>query len=146
VVPNGGGRFAEIGTLLDVETSPVNESNQTSSLIYEGESDFQYDQFEPKEHAPQKQAYSWHRNSTDSQGSFGQSLERQFNKSMLQNSSESFALAFDDADQTSQQQNSSFKEYQFKVSLSTIINTYEKTAQIIHGKIIPTGLNFTLVL
>ena len=146
VVPTGGGRFADVGTLLDVEASPVNEPNQTRSLIYEGESEFQYDQFQSKEHASQKQAYSWHRNSRDSRGSFGQSTERQFNKSMLQNSSESFASAFDERGQASQQANSSLTEYRYKVSLSTIINTYEQTAQVIHGKIIPTGLNFTLVL
>jgi hypothetical protein len=43
LVSAGGGRFATIGAVANVDPFPLTELNQINALIYKGESEFQYD-------------------------------------------------------------------------------------------------------
>ena len=46
LVPAGGGRFAAIGAVANVDPFPLTELNQINALIYKGESEFHYERFD----------------------------------------------------------------------------------------------------
>jgi hypothetical protein len=152
LVPTGGGRFAANGAVSNVEPPPVNELNQISALIYDGDSEFQYDHFDPRQHErepqreQQSQQYSGRRNFDRFGRPFEQTPDRRVNNSMLENSSESFAAAFDSASSTSKQLAGEPHRYQPNVALDAIIDTYETTAQVIYDDVPPKGKNLSIVL
>lgn len=147
LVPTGGGRFAASGAVVNAESSPVNELNQVSTLVYEGDSEFQYERLNSRDGSHQKQrSYSSRPNNEEFTRVFGQKADRRFNNSMLQNTSESFAAAFDTIGLTANLVNGAVSYYRPQVALDSIISSYEMTARVIYGDISPIGDKFSIVL
>ncbi len=55
LVPAGGGRFAATGSVANTDPAPLTELNQINALIYEGQSEFQYDEFNARDRRQQQQ-------------------------------------------------------------------------------------------
>ena len=152
LVPTGGGRFAANSAVANVEPSPVNELNQISALIYEGDSEFQYDHFDPRQHGQEQQREQLSQQFSGRRGfdrfgrPFEQTPDRRVNNSMLENSSESFAAAFDSTSSALKQLPGEPQRYQPNVALDAIIGTYETTAQVIYDAVPPKGKNLSIVL
>ncbi len=150
LIPTGGGRFAANGTVATIEPAPLNELNQISALIYEGQSEFQYDQFDARQYAKQQQEqqqqYASRRNFDRFGRPFEQTPDRRVNNHMLENSSESFAAAFNTVELTSAQRSGERARPLPEVSLGNIINTYETTAQVIYEGIPAKGNNLSMTL
>jgi hypothetical protein len=148
LVPTGGGRFAAAGAMVEAESVPVNPAKQMDALIYGGDSEFQYDQLGSRDSSQRKQQSfaSNGRNSNEFARVFGQKADRRFNNSMLQNSSESFAAAFDSVGLTAKLVNGTSDYYRPQISLDRIISTYELTASVIYNDISPVGEKFSIVL
>ena len=49
LVPAGGGMFAAIGAVANVDLFPLTELNQINALIYKCESEFQYERFDAQQ-------------------------------------------------------------------------------------------------
>jgi hypothetical protein len=149
VVPNGGGRYAAGGNAaINADYSAVNELNQTSAMIYEGDSEFQYDQFSAKQHYQQqgRDQYNRQQNLDQFGRLFEQSMERPISISMLGNTSESFAAAFETTEEDNFGSNGAIFSYQPSYTLDIIIDTYETNAQVIYGEIPPKGDKLNVVL
>ena len=148
VVPNGGGRYAAVGAAINADYSAVNELNQTGAIIYEGDSEFQYDQFSAKQHYQQPGQNQYNRQqSFDHFGRlFEQTLERPISMSMLGTTSESFAAAFETSEGNDFGSNGATFSYQPAYTLDTIIDTYETNAKVIYGEIPPKGDKLNVVL
>ena len=150
VVPNGGGRFAASGAVVNADYSPVNELNQTGALIYEGDADFRYDQFSAKQSYQQQQGQNQYsrQQSFDHFGRrFEQTLERPVSMAMLGNTSESFAAAFETTVRDDiRVGGEGVIRYQPSYTLDIIIDTYETNAKIIYGEIPPKGKTINVVL
>ena len=149
VVPNGGGRFAAGGSAaISADYSAVNELNQTSAMIYEGDSEFQYDQFSAKQHYQQQGQNQYNRQQNFDQFGrlFEQTLERPISMSMLGTTSESFASAFETSEGNDFSLNGATFSYQPAYTLDTIIDTYETNAKVIYGEIPPKGDKLNVVL
>ncbi|MEE2999922.1 MAG: hypothetical protein VX693_08355 [Pseudomonadota bacterium] len=149
LVPNGGGRYATAAAVPGAEYSIVNELNQTNALIYEGDSEFQYDQFGAKQNYRRKEnqnQYARQQNFDHFGRLFEQTLERPINKSMLGNTSESFAAAFETSGAYVQKRGGESFPYQPLYALDIIIDTYETNAKVIYGEIPPVGEKLNVVL
>jgi hypothetical protein len=148
VVPNGGGRYAAGGAAFNADYSAVNELNQTGAIIYEGDSEFQYDQFSAKQHYQQREQNQYNRQQNfDHFGRlFEQTLERPISMSMLGTTSESFAAAFETSEGNDIRSNGAMFSYQPSYTLDTIIDTYETNAKVIYGEIPPKGDKLNVVL
>ena len=149
LVPNGGGRYATTAAVPGVEYSAVNELNQTNALIYEGDSEFQYDQFSAKQNYQQKEEQRQYtrQHSFDHFGRlFEQTLERPINRSMLGNTSESFAAAFETVGAGAQKLTEGPFRYRPSHALDVIIDTYETNAKVIYGEVPPLGEKINVVL
>jgi len=149
LVPNGGGRYAANDAVPSSEYSAVNELKQTGALVYGGNPEFQYDQFSTKQNFQQQQEQNRYarRESFDHFGRlFEQTLERPFNISMLGNTSESFAAAFETASADNQQFSGGPFRHQPAYTLDIIIDTYETNAKIIYGEVPPKGEKLNVVL
>ena len=150
LVPTGGGRFAATGAVANVDPNPLKEINQTSALIYEGQSEFQYENFDARQYAQQQeqqqQQYTRRRSFDRFGRPFEQTPDRRVNNPMLENSSESFAKAFDSVEAKPNHVNGEPRHYQPVTSLNNIIDTYETTAQVIHDEIPPKGEKLSMVL
>ena len=149
LAPNGGGRYAASEAVPSSEYSAVNELNQTSALIYGGDPEFQYDQFSAKQNFQHQEAQKrdTRQQSFDHFGRlFEQTMERPVNFSMLDNTSESFAAAFEMANTD----NLKFKGGPFRqqpaYTLDIIIDTYETNAKVIYGEVPPKGEKINVVL
>ena len=149
VVPNGGGRYAAGGSAaFNADYPAVNELNQTSAVIYGGESEFQYDQFSAKQHYQQQaqDQYNRHKNFDHFGRLFEQTKERSISMSMLGNTSESFAAAFETTEDGDFGSNGATFSYHPSYTLDIIIDTYETNAQVIYGEIPPKGDKLNVVL
>ena len=149
LVPNGGGRYATNDAVPSSEYSAVNELNQTSALIYGGNSEFQYDQFSAKQNFQQQEEQNRYtrQQSFDHFGRlFEQTMERPVNFSMLDNTSESFAAAFETANIDNQKFKGGLFRHQPAYTLDIIIDTYETNAKIIYGEVPPKGEKLNVVL
>jgi len=149
VVPNGGGRFAAGGSAaINADYSAVNELNQTSAMIYEGDSEFQYDQFSAKQHYQQQGQNQYNRQQNFDQFGrlFEQTMERSINMSMLGNTSESFAAAFETNEEGAFGSKRTAFSYHPSYTLDIIIDTYETNAKVIYGEIPPKGDKLNVVL
>jgi hypothetical protein len=149
LVPNGGGRFAASGAVTNTDYSPVNELNQTGSLIYEGDAEFRYDQFSAKQNYQKQQEqnqYTRQQNFDHFGRRFEQSLERTVGIAMLGNTSESFAAAFGTTRREDQKLSGGAFRYQPSYTLDIIIDTYETNAKVIYGEIPPKGKTINVVL
>jgi hypothetical protein len=148
MVPNGGGRYASPAAVPSVEYSAVNESNQISSLIYDGDAEFQYDQFSSEQKYQQQQEqnlYKPQQNFDHFGRLFEQTMERPVNFGMLGNTSESFAAAFSLTNKNSSK-STDVSVYNPSFPLDAIIYTYENNAKVIYGKIPPKGSQLNVVL
>ena len=147
MVPNGGGRYAAIGAVPSAEYSAVNEPNQISSLIYDGDPEFQYDQFSAEQRYQQQQERN-HYTRPQNFDHFGrlleQTMERPVNFGMLGNTSESFATAFEMTNDNAGSGDPFI--YYPSYTLDTIIDTYENNAKVIYGEIPPRGETINVVL
>tara|TARA_B100000315_G_scaffold241372_1_gene262198 strand:- start:972 stop:1433 length:462 start_codon:yes stop_codon:yes gene_type:complete len=141
LVPAGGGRFAATGAVAHADATPLTELNQINALIYEGQSEFQYDQFD----ARQRQQYARRRAYDHFGRPMEQIPERRINNPMMGNSSESFAAAFDLSNITNAQLSSEPKRTTPTTSLDNIISTYETIAEVIYDEVPPRGENLSLV-
>jgi hypothetical protein len=140
LVPAGGGRFAATGSVANTDPAPLTELNQINALIYEGQSEFQYDEFNARDRRQQQQQQYAPRRNFDRFGRpLEQTPERRVNNAMLENSSESFAAAFDLVNKTKVHQAGDRSNQQPTRALGDIISTYELTAQVIYGEIPPRG-------
>ena len=148
MVPNGGGRYAAAGAVPSVDYTPVNEPGQISSLIYEGDSEFQYDQFSAEQQYPSQQEHGRYipQQNFDHFGRlFEQTMERPVNFSLLGNTSESFAAAFEMTAEDSKSAGGRLVSYP-AYALDSIIDIYENNAKIIYGQIAPKGEKLNVVL
>jgi len=143
MVPAGGGRFAATGAVANSDPAPLTELNQINALIYEGQSEFQYDQFDARQ---QQQQYARRRASDQFGRPMEQTPERRINNSMMGNSSESFAAAFDLQNRTDAHLSNGPKQSTPSTSLDKIIATYELTKEVIYDEIPPRGENISMVL
>lgn len=148
IAPTGGARFAANSAAANVDPNPLSELDQTNALIYEGRSEFQYDQFDAHQHFNQdhRGSNSGRRRDDRLDGPFERTPPRRFNMSMLENSSESFGAAFDMSKGISPQLSMEPRRYQPVTSLDNIIRTYEVTARVIYNEIPPKGENLSVVL
>jgi hypothetical protein len=149
IVPNGGGRYAASGSVVNADYSAVNEINQTGALIYEGDAEFQYDQFSAKQHYQKQQEqnqYTRQQNFDHFGRRFDQTLERPVSMAMLGNTSESFAAAFETIGRDDQKFNGGTFRYHPSYTLDIIIDTYETNARVIYGEIPPKGEKVNVVL
>ncbi|MBT3916884.1 MAG: hypothetical protein HN731_18715 [Rhodospirillaceae bacterium] len=143
MVPAGGGRFAATGAVANSDPAPLTELNQINALIYEGQSEFQYDQFNARQ---QQQQYARRRAFDHFGRPMEQTPERRVNNSMMGNSSESFAAAFDLQNHTDAHFSKGPKQSAPTTSLDKIIATYELTKEVIYDEIPPRGENISMVL
>jgi hypothetical protein len=145
VVPAGGGKFAANSAVSNVEPFPVNELNLTNSLIYDGNSEFQYDHFDGRQaktqqrHEPPPQRYDRRRSLDQFGRPFEQTQDRRINNSMLDNSSESFAAAFSSVDSVGSNLDGEPPIYRPKTSLNLVIDSYKTTTEVIYNSIPPRG-------
>ncbi|MBT3990679.1 MAG: hypothetical protein HON14_16205 [Rhodospirillaceae bacterium] len=150
LIPSGGGRFAATGAVANVDPAQLTELNQINALIYEGQSEFQYDQFDARKQQSQTQRERRQYDGARSFDRFGRPVEqvpaRRINNAMLENSSESFAKAFNSIDAQSAPLSGEPPRYQPNTSLEKIINSYETTAQVIYDEVPPKGENLSLTL
>ena len=149
IVPNGGGRYAASGSVVNADYSAVNELNQTGALIYEGDAEFQYDQFSAKQQDQQQQEqnqYTRQQNFDHFGRRFEQTLERPVSMGMLGNTSESFAAAFETKGRDDQRFTGGAFRYRPAYTLDIIIDTYETNAKIIYGEIPLKGEKINVVL
>ena len=150
LAPSATGRFAVNSAVANIDATPLTELNQINALIYEGQSEFQYDQFNPRqEQLPQRhdQPELARRRTFDRFGRpFEQTPERPINTPLLINSTESFAAAFDSANQTQTQTTADRARPQPVETLDNIITTYESTAAVIYDEVPPRGDNLSLTL
>ena len=72
--------------------------------------------------------------------------ERRINNSMMGNSRESFAAAFDLTNHTDAHLNSEPRRSVLTTSLDKIIATYELTREVIYDELPPRGENISMVL
>ncbi len=143
LVPAGGGRFAASGAVANIEPTPLTELNQINALIYEGQSEFQYDQFDARQ---QQQQFARQRAYDRFGRPMEQTPERRINNSMMGNSSESFAAAFDLQNHTDAHLSNGPQQPTPATSLDKIIATYELTKEVIYDEIPPRGENISMVL
>jgi hypothetical protein len=151
LTPTAGGRIAAHGAVANTDPGPLNELNQINALIYEGQSEFQYDQFSARQrqqHQQQQfdQQFAGQRRFDRFDRPFEQTPERRVNNSMLGNSSESFAAAFDIGKSKPLLASGELPRYQPNTSLDNIISTYEMTADVIYDKVAPRGEKLSMVL
>ena len=151
LLPTGSGRFAANSAVANSDPAPLTELNQINALIYEGQSEFQYDQFDARQYAQQQrdeqqQQYNHRRNVERFGRPFEQTPDRRVNNAMLENSSESFAAAFNTPESKSAQMGGERNYAQPTTSLNNIISTYETTAVVIYEGIPERGKNFSLTL
>ncbi len=148
LVPAGGGRYAASGAAYTNEYSSVNELNQTNGLIYDGESEFQYDRLSTQqdfERQREHQQFNRRQNVDHFGRLYEQSQERPINFSMLGNSSETFAAAFDEAKRGKVELGGA-PHYRPSYTLDIIIDTYETNARVINNEIATRGEQVNIVL
>jgi len=143
LVPAGGGRFAATGAVANVDPAPLTELNQINALIYEGQSEFQYDQFDARQ---QQQQYARRRAYDRFGRPMEQTPERSINNPLMGNSSESFAAAFDLNNHSTAHLSNEHRHSSPTMTLDKIIATYELTKEVIYDEIPPRGENISMVL
>jgi len=148
LVPAGGGRYAASGVAYPNEYSSVNELNQSNGLVYDGESEFQYDRLNTQQDF-ERQGEHGRFNRRQNVDHFGrlyeQSQERPINFSMLGNSSQTFAAAFDEA-KRDKVELGGVPHYRPSYTLDIIISTYETNAKVIYDAIPIRGEQVNIVL
>ncbi|MEE2745251.1 MAG: hypothetical protein VX617_00055 [Pseudomonadota bacterium] len=149
VVPAGGGRYAANVAAYPNEYNSVNELNQSSSLFYEGESDFQYDQLDTRQDLERnysRDRYAGSNNQQRFQKQTDQEGLHPIDLSMLGNTSQTFAALFSETMEDHSMGGNSGQYYHPIYSLNVIIDTYESNAHIIHNTLPSRGERLNIFL